>query len=345
MLYEEPKHSNHAFQDACPPHYVGAAGPQDEICASSKPMPFFGAGKGTNADVGQLFGGLFDGDGARPSTLSNEAPAHASSNLAPGTLPAATEHTTGLGSYQVVPDGFIGPLAPGEIHKSEYKKLKKYGFDKMQVVEDGFTGPMSNKQMSQGQFDHLAHGWLNILDDKGMKITGDGKHRKKDEEGFRKMMARGMGDSPAFRDLISDIGNDTDPAHQVQAKVGRNQPGVIFDNFGTNEIDLADLRKLPTRPGKKHPNEFSRTEDMAHFLSERQFAAKSANPADFGPAHRHGVDVQNQYRAERGQAKMLSQDGVPNPHGGISATFAMDEGITETMDISASGKIGKISRP
>jgi hypothetical protein len=133
--------------------------------------------------------------------------------------------------------------------------------------------------------------------------------------------------------MMTSIGNDDDPAHTIQADVGRNQPGVIGDSFATNEIDLDDLEAFPTAAPEDHSNQVTRNELMVHFLTERQNALASANPNDFGPAHSHGIDMQNQYRAERNQAAVLSQTGARNPDGTITATVRMQGGDTETWDI------------
>lgn len=255
--------------------------------------------------------------------------------------PAPAPPALGLDSYEVVPDDFVGPLAPNQIRQSQRDDLDHYNFGDFNVVPDDFTGPLSRDQLTQSDYQNMQQAWLNISSGQGMNISGSAE----DQETFRRMLRDGMTDSPTFRNMISGIGNDSDPAHRIQANVGRNQPGVIGDSFATNAVDLDDLEVWPSAAPDAHPNQVTRNELMVHFLTERQNALASANPADFGPAHQHGIDMQNQYRAERNQARVLSQTGAMNPDGTITATIAMDGGINETWDINNNQAITNVTPP
>jgi hypothetical protein len=89
--------------------------------------------------------------------------------------------------------------------------------------------------------------------------------------------------SPTARKVISDIGNDPDPRHAITINVDQNQPGVAFDRFATNDVDLKDFDHLPVKPSAAHPKEVTRGELVVHFLSERRAAALSPNPTVFTP--------------------------------------------------------------
>jgi hypothetical protein len=270
---------------------------------------------------------------AQLSLYENYCEAPASTDAAPPAL--------GLNSYDVVPDDFVGPLAPNQIRQSQRDDLDHFNFSDFNVVPDDFIGPLEPTQMRQSEYAQLQQAWLNISAGQGMSISGSGD----DREAFRQMLRDGMTDSRVFRNTIAGIGNDTDPDHLIQADVGRSQPGVIGDSFASNEIDLDDLDQWPSRAPDAHPDQFTRNEAIVHFLSERQHALASANPADFGPAHTHGIEVQNQYRAERGQAAVTSQIGAVNPDGSITATVAIEGGSSETWQIDAHGNITGITPP
>lgn len=254
---------------------------------------------------------------------------------------------TGLASYQVVPDDFVGPLAPNQIRQAQYNDLHQYNFDQFNVVPDDFVGPLMPTQMRQAEYQQLQQSWLNIADGRGMSITG----QQGDRDAFRRMMRDGMTDSPVFRNLISGIGNDADPAHLIQARVGRNQPNVIIDNFGTKEIGIDDLEQFPTTPDKMHPDEMTRPELIAHFLRERQYNLQ--NGGSFDPAHQAGIDLQNQYRDERRQSHVVDQvfrsdaagNPVINPDGTMNGDTRFANGKVETTQFDNNSNIRQLVRP
>ena len=220
-------------------------------------------------------------------------------------------------------------------------RLKSFQFDKFDVKDNGFKGKLDNSQMTQKQFDDMTQAWLHMGQGQGMALKGDAK----DQETFKKMLRDGMTDSPVFRQMITGIGNDSDPKHKITADLGRSQPGVIGDAFATNQVDLDDLEKWPSRAGKDHPNQFTRNEAMVHFLSERQNALQSSDPSDFGPAHTYGLQQQNLYRKERSQSEVLSQSGVKNADGTVTATVAMADKSSEKWQINGNGDITGITPP
>lgn len=104
------------------------------------------------------------------------------------------------------------------------------------------------------------------------------------------------------RTAVAQVINDT--AHPITMNVGRNQPGTIIDNFGTNAVDVGDLSQIPATPAAGHPNTTTQDEMIVHFMVERNDAAHGNA---FGPAHQAGINAQNAVRAERGQPAVNSQ--------------------------------------
>lgn len=231
----------------------------------------------------------------------------------------------GLDAYDVVPDDFVGPLGPNQIRASQRADLDRFNFSGFNVVPDSTTA-LQPGQMTQTQYDQMQRAWLNIADNKGMNISGT----PQDRDAFRQMLRDGMGGSTNFRDLITSIGNDTDPAHRIQANVGRNQPGCYWDSFSNNNIDLDDLDQLRSNPDAAHRDAFTREDDIAHFLAERQDAL--VNGHNFRAAHSAGMTTQNNVRAERGATAITSQTGNQRPDGSFSdGTFQLKDGRTHTF--------------
>jgi len=317
------------------------------------------------------FSGLYDGgEGlcSEPATASaaglcstGAAPTHgapalfssmygdeASMCLAPtaSSTPEAAAPRTGLSSYQPVPNDFVGPLAPNQIRQSQYDDLRAYNFDQFNVVADDFVGPLAPTQLRQAEYARLQSAWLNIAQGQGIAMSGT----PADQATFRRMLRDGLTDSPVFRGLISEIGNDADPAHRIPAAVGRSQPGVVGDSFGDNAIDLDDLEAWPAEAPAAHRNQFTRNEDILHFLAERQYALSHPDPGGnrfvvFDDAHDDGIGLQNQYRDERGQSHVLSQTGSTDAAGRfVAAQVAFADGSAENWTLNR-GRITGITPP
>ncbi len=309
-------------------------------------------GSGTTAALQGLFGTMFGAGRAKsgdelmckaptPTKSGDElmckAPVKSGMDLM---CKAEDKPKTGLGSYQVVPDDFVGPLQPNQLRQSQYDDLKKYDFDQFKVVGPDFKGKLDKEQMTQEQFEKLTQAWINIQGGTGMKITGD----VKEQETFRRMMRDSMGDSPTMRNLISDIGNDTDNKHTVEAKVGRSQPGVFVDSFASNEIDLNDIEQFQKAPRQGHENEATQGEQLAHFLSERRAALTSADPSDFEAAHQKGTDTHNAYRTERGQSEETSATGY-RKNGKEYVVFKYKDGTQHEMELDNKNDISRMIPP
>ena len=251
---------------------------------------------------------------------------------------AALPPPTGLDAYTVVADDFVGPLGPNEIRQSQRDTLDQYDFGGFDVVGNDLVGPLGADQMRQSDYDELQSAWLNIADGKGMSMSGT----PADQEAFLQMIRGSMGESAVMRDQMTTVGNDLDPTHNINFDLGRGQDitgaagtGVWVDTFGTDQVDLDDLDFLPNTPGAAHTDELTRTELLAHFVSERRSAVTSANPNDFGPHHAQGLVVQNQVRDEFGQQHMTSQHGVANAAGGTDGVFTRADGSTQTVHTDA----------
>ena len=285
-------------------------------------------------------------DSAGPAPIAGPVPA-------PAPAPAP-----GLSGYQVVPDNYAAPLQPGQIKQSDHDELARYGFGKLKVLDDAAikkqAGKLANDQMSQQQFDQLSKAWLGMASGKGMKLGGDGK----DVDAFKAMMSSTMMDSPVMRDLLTEVGSETDPNLTFDVKLGHNQPNVLIDPLASKELDLDDMRDLPSAHDKNLPkNSITRDDQIVHILAERRAAAKlegAARQANRPPpsdklvydfAHPRGQDRQNRYRAERGQAgiKNAVTDRVKNSQTTISE-YELDDGTAEYITANA-GTISRIRPP
>src|SRR5262249_429567 len=75
---------------------------------------------------------------------------------------------------------------------------------------------------------------------------------------FWGMLTHDMGATAAGRARLLGVVNDT--GHPTTYHVGRHQPGVIGDNFGTNEVDLSDMEMFPSTPPPGHSDMTTRGE-------------------------------------------------------------------------------------
>jgi hypothetical protein len=280
------------------------------------------------------FSGMYE-DGLQCSLPPGQEGAEAKPEAAPS-APAI-----GLDSYKVVPDDFVGPLLPGTIRQSQYDDLKQFDFDKFNVVGDDFVGPLKNDQMTQQQFQQLTGAWLNVRDGNGMNISGSAA----DQLAFKKMLRATLGDSPTMRGLLSDIGNDTDPAHRIQANVGRSQARTFVDMFSNDNIDLNDIEQFPVAPGAASQNEMTQGEQLVHILGERRSALTSADPSDYEPAHAEATRLHNQYRAERGQAAELDCLGTLNAGGTSTVTMRYADGTQQQLELDRHSDIVSMKKP
>ncbi len=251
-------------------------------------------------------------------------------------------------THGLKPDGIVGPLtepalaAASDVLPPPAPPLgtNRAPFGNYNVVSDHSSGPRQLNDMTQTDYLGLSAAWTNIQNNRGMLINGTAA----DQAAFRIMLRDGMQISPTMRQTISDIGNNT--THPVTVNVGRSQPGVIIDSFGTNDTDLDDLDRLSATPTAGHSNESTRPEFIEHFLAEREFAAN--NPGTlFGPAHAAGVAAQNNFRAERGGSAVTGQVFAGTDAAGniIGRTNFSDGTHQDEIINSGTGNIVRIDRP
>ncbi|HSS00287.1 MAG TPA: FG-GAP-like repeat-containing protein [Kofleriaceae bacterium] len=187
-----------------------------------------------------------------------------------------------------------------------------------------------------------AIGMVNILSgSSGITVTGS----KADIKAWNNMLIETWGSSATARQLLSDIGNDTDKSHAITVNLGRKQAGVLVDSFGTKDVDLDDIDHFPVTPSTAHPNEMTRGEQVVHILAERRSANLSSNPNDFTAAHTAATAVHNQLRGELGQTAETSATGSVTRSGGIIGTTTYTGGATEDIEFNANGDIIKMTKP
>jgi hypothetical protein len=141
----------------------------------------------------------------------------------------------------------------------------------------------------------------------GLKITGpDGKPASAaDEKAFLDMVRREMVTSPSFFRLMLTI--NADQRYPVTVALGRDQAETMIDSYdsdtaakpGLQEVDLADLQRLPVDPPPAFPNAMTQGEALAHSMAEAYEGANSTG--SYGAAHAVAIAAQNQYRDDRGQ--------------------------------------------
>jgi RHS repeat-associated protein len=206
---------------------------------------------------------------------------------------------------------------------------------------DGKQPAPSGTTETIGSIIKSAIGLNRIIMGNGITVTGS----KADIQAWNSMLIDTWGRSAAARQLISDIGNDTNKAHAITVNAGRSQTGVLVDSFASNDADLDDLGHFPVAPSAAHPKEVTRGELIVHFLAERRSAILSSNPSNFGPAHADGLVVQNQYRAELGQPAVTSAVAAPTSSGGLIGTMNYSDGSSQATEFNANGDIIKDTKP
>jgi hypothetical protein len=167
----------------------------------------------------------------------------------------------------------------------------------------------------------------------GLKLAGDAA----DQEAYMAIVRREMLRSSRFHALMVAIQANT--RYPVEIKVGRNQKGITIDSFhsdsvklGLQEVDLADLGRLPVDPPAGHPDACTQGEALIHAMAE---ASAGANTADRFASHLAGIQAQNDYRDERGQkGHRLPPDSDPETYGRGDWTLFYDNGYRERWERS-----------
>jgi len=113
--------------------------------------------------------------------------------------------------------------------------------------------------------------------------------------------------SPSFAKTMNDI--NADPLHPVTVNIGRDMPDVRLDvdrGNGVQDVDLADLEKLPALPTSNDPNGITQGEVLSHAMKEAQIRAQNPNSAAPEPdqhlkAHTAAIKQENDFRKDLGQ--------------------------------------------
>lgn len=168
------------------------------------------------------------------------------------------------------------------------------------------------------------------------------KGTRADVDAFINMCKTDMGATTAGRTQLQTVLNDT--AHPTTYLVGRSQPNVVFDSFGSKQVDLDDLDTLPHAPPSGHPNASTRGEFLSHFINERHHNA--VNGGTFGPSHAHGITTQNAVRNELGQSPVVNQvfAGTDSSGNTMGRTNYAD-GTSQTVHINNNGDIVSTDLP
>ena len=173
----------------------------------------------------------------------------------------------------------------------------------------------------------------------GLKLKGS----PNDQKVFLDMVKREMVTSPSFSALM--LAMNRDAAHPVEVTLGRNQRGVFMDSFdsqftaGQQEIDLADLKKLPRDPPAGYPDAVTQGELLAHAMAEARVGAEGD---EYSPAHEAGIKAQNDYRDDRGQSGHRKDIRLePNRAGNLDVNY--DNGYSEVW-VRSEGRLIEVNR-
>ena len=139
--------------------------------------------------------------------------------------------------------------------------------------------------------------------------------------------------SPSVHDLMEAIRRSN---RTVTVVPGRGQPGVSWDSFGTNEVDLDDMDAAPVPTRDPNTGDFvmppgfdaqaaTRCQILIHFMFERFHSLFVGG--DFGSSHGAGNDVESRVRRDFGQ------DGEPidttGSGGGATTVYRHDDFCVE----------------
>ncbi|MFC1716867.1 hypothetical protein ACFL6S_24585 [Candidatus Poribacteria bacterium] len=155
---------------------------------------------------------------------------------------------------------------------------------------------------------------------------------------------------PSFRSLLNRI---LLAPETIDIAVGRNQPGVLLDDFdgdGRGTVDLNDVEQFPEQPPPSSPNGSTRCQKLAHVFGEYWRAATNGiapgppggPDPDYDDSHpvppnndpNTGIGAENSYRSESGQTTtVLSAVGVPTPGGGLEGRITFSDGTVEIWQL------------
>lgn len=166
--------------------------------------------------------------------------------------------------------------------------------------------------------------------DGGLKLKGPAA----DQAAYLHSVRREMLTSPTLAKTMNEI--KADKAHPVTVNVGRDMPGVRMDvdrGGGLQDIDMADLDKLPVKPTAANPHGITQGEVLAHAMREARQAALGANHPK---AHAAAITDENEYRKEIGQTTFRKpfpqdEDHVQNDIGDLNIVIHFDKVPDEVL--------------
>jgi hypothetical protein len=211
---------------------------------------------------------------------------------------------------------------------------------------DRVLAPRSRNEVTEEEHQRVSNAWDRL--DSRMYINGRGSspaENQRLQQRFRNMLREDMQDSPALRNVTSNIALGHQSPFAVN--VGEHQHDVFADSFETREVDLADLEGFGTgREANRHRDQLSRGEVITHFLAERYHdvshpVADGNLRSRFTPSHTEAIRQQNLYRTERGQAPLISST-MTDPDrltGRSTATFRMRGGVAQQMTVDAESDV------
>jgi hypothetical protein len=235
---------------------------------------------------------------------------------------------------------YVDPRDPFGVASTQGPHHEHTAFGDYEVYPDAYPASLSpaSDAIHESEFHTLETAWNNIHHGTGLDIQGSAA----DKATFDSMLANGLQHSEAFRQTMEGIG--TDAAHTEHVNLGHSQANTFGDSFATNDIDLSDMSQFPAQPRAGHRNEATQTELLDHILDERHYA-QTHDPNDFGAAHKHALDSQNQVRDELGQSHVTSQSGTMNADGTMTADFHYANGDDELIDVDNHTDITNITPP
>jgi hypothetical protein len=195
-----------------------------------------------------------------------------------------------------------------------------------QIVADSTPSPRGATVLTQAEFVRLAQAWTRVNDNSGgLTINGS----TADKATMIAMLAREMGRSRTFRDLIIEITEDR--SHPVIINAGRDN-AFALDEFGNNNSDLNDLEFLDVDAPAGYTWAWTQGEDIVHWLAERRYAALNSGTA-FLPAHADALragGAQERYRTDRGQSgRIVAQTATTSP--GLFEGHSVDNAGNRTI--------------
>ncbi|MCI0413688.1 peptidoglycan-binding protein [bacterium] len=174
----------------------------------------------------------------------------------------------------------------------------------------------------------------------GLKLQGSAA----DQATYLHMTRREMLTSPAFAKTMNEI--NADKAHPVTVNVGRDMPGVRLDvdrGGGKQDVDLADLEKLPVSPTAQNPHAITQGEVLIHAMREAR--QRALGEKLHGPAHEAAIKAENEYRKDIGQTSFRKttpgedETFVDNELGDISIVIHFDGAPDEELKFDKQQKI------